>query len=156
MFLSRVPFPRFIRFWLPVIIWMIVIFAASTGLGSPQNTSRFLRPLLRWFNPEISDATIKEIQFFIRKCAHGTEYCILALLLWRARRHSTSHEKKPWLWSEARFAILLAACYAGTDELHQLFVSTREASVIDVAIDTSGAIMAMLLLFWAGRLRKQW
>jgi VanZ family protein len=155
--LSRpVSFGRLIKSWLPVLLWMAVIFAGSTNLGSPQNTSRFIGPFLRWLNPDISNETINAIQFFIRKCAHGTEYGMLAFLAWRARRSSQLTEKKSWHWMDAFIAILIAAFYAATDEFHQSFVSTRQASAWDVGIDTTGAAVTMILLYTLGRWRKWW
>ena len=49
-------------------------------------------------------------------------------------------------------AFLLTAVYAGTDEFHQIFVPTREASIADWGADVAGAAFAMgtafLLLRW--------
>src|SRR5262245_55363881 len=75
----------FLLYWLPVLLWMSLIFGMSTDLGSARHTSRFLRPILRWFNPNVSDETIRNIQLGIRKTAHVTEYAVLSFLIWRAR-----------------------------------------------------------------------
>jgi hypothetical protein len=40
------------------------------------------------------------------------------------------------------------------DELHQLFVPSREASVVDVLIDASGAVLALLFL-WTVRIWRK-
>src|SRR5688572_23088090 len=98
---------------------MAVIFAGSTGLGAPRNTSRFIGPILRWFAPGMSEETEHAIVFTIRKCAHAVEYAILAVLVWRARRSSSQPPATGWRWSEAAFAILISGLYAVTDELHQ-------------------------------------
>src|ERR1700737_1319963 len=60
--------------WVPVIAWMVLIFAGSTDALSAEQTSRFLVPFLRWLNPEISVATIAAIHFALRKLGHLTEY----------------------------------------------------------------------------------
>src|SRR5438045_5204621 len=78
--------PRFVRYWMPAIIWMALIFVGSTDVLSAQHTSRFLVPFLRWLDPQISLAALAQIQFAIRKLGHLTEYAILAMLLWRALR----------------------------------------------------------------------
>src|ERR1043165_4687728 len=91
----------FLKVWLPVLAWMIFIFVGSTDLLSAEHTSRFIGPFLRWFSPDISDATIGSIQLIVRKCGHLTEYAILAALLCRALRQSTA-----WI------AFLIAALYA--------------------------------------------
>lgn len=137
-----------IRYWLPVALWMAVIFTASTGSFSAQNTSRFIGPFLRWFAPTLTDATVYQVQFAVRKTGHAVEYAILAALLWRAlhRPHpSTSSPQR----SPCRCAALALACcatYAATDELHQHFVSTRQASGADVLLDTAGATAGLLLI----------
>ena len=76
--------PRFVRYWMPAIVWMALIFLGSTDMLSAEHTSRFLVPFLRWLDPQISLATLNTIQIGIRKLGHLTEYAILAVLLWRA------------------------------------------------------------------------
>src|SRR5437773_43599 len=77
---------RFVRYWMPAIVWMAVIFLGSTDMLSAEHTSRFLVPFLRWIDPQISLAALNAIQLGIRKLGHLTEYAILAMLLWRALR----------------------------------------------------------------------
>ena len=74
----------FLKYWLPLVIWLGVIFVGSTDLMSTQHTSRFIVPFLRWLDPHISWAAINTIHTVIRKLGHVSEYAILALLLWRA------------------------------------------------------------------------
>jgi VanZ family protein len=63
---------------------MAVIFGGSTDLLAECRTSRIIGPIMRWFDPHISDAAIGRVQFVVRKAAHVTEYAVLALLVWRA------------------------------------------------------------------------
>jgi VanZ family protein len=51
--------------------------------------------------------------------------------------------------------VLFVALYAASDEFHQLFVATRDASLRDVAIDTFGAVLGIILLWGIYRLRKR-
>ena len=132
---------------------MTLIFAGSTDVLSPAHTSRFLGPFLRFFYPHLSDAAFWKIQFFIRKCGHFSEYAVLAILVWRAVRPM---DRRGWLWADARFAVMICMAYASSDEFHQSFAPTRVASVIDVMIDTSGAMAGILLLWLLGRWRKKW
>ena len=74
----------FLKYWLPVLIWLGVIFIGSSDLMSAEHTSRFLIPFLRWLRPDISPETLALIQFVMRKAAHVTEYAILAFLFFRA------------------------------------------------------------------------
>jgi VanZ family protein len=146
----------FLIYWLPVGIWMCLIFTASSDKASYQHSSRILGPFLHWLFPHLSDTVINNIIYFFRKCAHLTEYAILALLLWRAMRQPIRRDSRPWDWRIARLSILIVALYAATDEFHQLFVPTRDAALHDVLIDTIGGSVGILLLWSLGRWRKQW
>jgi VanZ family protein len=96
--------------WMPVVAWAALIFglssipSLSTGLGV-------------W----------DEI---LRKCAHATEYAVLAVLLVRAL-------ERP------RLAFALAVVYAASDEFHQTFVRGRHGSPYDVLIDAAGAAIGL-------------
>ena len=147
---------RFFKYWVPVILWMALIFGASTNLGAPRNTSRIIGPFLRWLVPNIADTTVEAVQYSIRKTGHVTEYAILSLLLWRARRKTFSEDPHGWSWSDARFAIFISALYAASDEFHQSFVSTRQASIWDVLLDTAGAAGGIFLLWKIGRRLNYW
>jgi VanZ family protein len=130
-----------IKFWLPVLAWMIFIFIGSTDLLSAEHTSRFIGPFLRWFSPAITDAAIASVQLFVRKAAHLTEYAILAALLCRGFRQS-----RRLLWA-AMLAFVLAVISAALDEFHQSFVASRTGSTWDVIIDCLGAL-AGLVIYW--------
>ena len=133
----------FLKYWLPVLIWVGVIFVDSTDLMSVEHTSRFIVPILLWLKPGMAPETIQSILFAVRKCAHMAEYAILALLLWRALRSGpTLRTKRPVL-----FGAVLVACivFAASDEFHQSFVKSRTPSVRDVILDTAGALFGLLI-----------
>ena len=69
----------------------------------------------------------------LRKCAHVTEYAILGLLLVRALGRELP-------------ALLLGVAYAASDELHQHFVTGRHGAPVDVAIDTAGLLIGIVLV----------
>jgi len=76
------------------------------------------------------------------KVLHFLEFGLFYLLAWKA-------------FSRHRFvaAFLLTAFYAGSDEFHQIFVFTREASILDWLADIAGAGCAaagIVLLLRAG------
>jgi hypothetical protein len=78
-----------------------------------------------------------------RKCAHVTEYAVLALLLWRALRSvPTLHTKRLLVFGAA---LLGCALFAASDEFHQTFVKSRTPSVRDVLLDTGGALLGLLI-----------
>ncbi len=133
----------FLKYWLPLLIWLGVIFLGSTSLMSAEHTSRLIVPILLWLKPGMSPKTIWIILVIMRKCAHVSEYAILALLLWRALRSGpTLRTKLPTLFN----AVLLAcAVFAASDEFHQSFVKSRNPSVGDVLLDVVGALFGLLI-----------
>ena len=141
------------RFWryAPLVIWMAVIFAASTGALSGANTSRVLGPILRWMIPHISEAQIEIAHFILRKAAHFTEYAILALFAARAFVTS-SHAALRRLFFQV--ALTLVVVFSVTDELHQSLVATRTGSIYDSFIDIAGGLTA-LTVFTLLRRRSQ-
>jgi VanZ family protein len=138
-----------LKYWLPVVAWMIFIFIGSTDLLSAEHTSRFIGPFLRWLTPDVSDATIASVQLVIRKCAHLTEYAILAALLFRAFR-----QRQPRVGRALAMSFLLAAVYAALDEFHQSYVVSRTGSPWDVLIDCGGALAGVLIYRRVIRNRK--
>ena len=126
---------------------MALIFSASSDRGSFQHSSRIIQPLLLWLFPHLEAATVHEVVVAVRKCAHLTEYAILAVLIWRAFSKRLGMEPCPWRWKHAGQALLLVVLYAATDEFHQLFVPTREGSILDVLIDTTGAAFGLLVVW---------
>ena len=146
----------FLKYWAPVIIWMIVIFSASTDAFSSRHTSRFIGPFLRWFKPNISDEAINTVQSVVRKGAHVTEYAILSILFWRALRKPERQDERAWQWRHAAIAFLIATAYAISDEFHQSFVPSRTAQSTDVLFDSSGALLGLIVVWLFGRWRNYW
>lgn len=134
----------FLRYWLPLLVWMALIFVGSSDLMSAEHTSRFIVPFLRWLDPNISLETILQVHFYVRKAAHVSEYTILAALLYRALVNTILQSR-----ALLSAAIVLLGCslYAMTDEFHQSFVPSRTASARDVAIDSAGALIGLLIIY---------
>src|SRR6266540_2653298 len=142
-----------LRTWFTVAFWMGLIFFLSTDELSDQRTSRIIGPLLRWLDPGISDAVVRKIQYAVRKCGHLGEYAILAILFHRALDPATINPTRRWTWSQTGWALLLTALYACTDEFHQAFVPSRQATVWDVLIDTVGGGLGLFGRWMTGRWR---
>jgi VanZ family protein len=134
---------HFLKYWLPLVIWLSVIFVNSTNLMSAEHTSRYIVPFLLWLKPGMSPQTIWTILVFVRKCAHVIEYAILALLLWRAFRSIATLRAK----MSMSFGVVLLGCalFAASDEAHQRFVKSRTPSVHDVFLDVAGALVGLLI-----------
>jgi VanZ family protein len=133
----------FLRYWLPFLVWITLIFVGSTDLMSAEHTSRFIVPFLRWLDPTISVETLMQVHFYVRKAAHVCEYAVLAALLYRALVNTILRGRI--LWSAA-IVLLVCGLYAMTDEFHQSFVPSRTASARDVAIDSAGALFGLLVI----------
>ena len=133
----------FLKYWAPVIAWILLIFLASGDLMSAEHTSRFLVPFLRWLNPDISAEALAEIHFCVRKAAHVTEYAILALLVSRAVFREANRN---WARSTLFVGVWIACTVvAASDEFRQSFAESRGASPWDVMIDSAGAIFGLLI-----------
>ena len=135
---------------MPVITWMVLIFAGSSDVLSAEHTSRFLVPFLLWLNPSMSYHTIAAIHVVVRKAGHVTEYAILAALLWRALHGSFSALSRRTI---SFCTIVVAAAFAASDEFHQSFVPSRTATVHDVFIDCCGVMLAVALCILFSRQR---
>jgi len=145
---------EFGKYWLPALLWMVAIFTASTDLGSTQHTSRIIGPVLHFFWPSISDQAVHDIQVMVRKIGHLGGYAVLAILVWRARHRGIF--TRQWSARRAAFAEFICLVYAISDEFHQSFVPTREASIVDVMIDCAGAAAGLLALWIFGKVRAKW
>lgn len=143
----------FTKYWLPVLIWSVVIYSASSDNKSMHHSSRIIEPILRWLIPSISDTAVHSTVFVARKGAHVTEYAIFAMLLWRSFRSTIWRSAVGWPWRCAFAAWLVAALFAMSDEWHQLFVPGRQGSAWDVLIDSAGAAAGILFIWWARRWR---
>jgi VanZ family protein len=138
-------------YWLPVLIWMGVIFSASGDAFSAGHTSRIIGPLLQWLFPTISAGQIAAVQLAVRKASHMLEYAVLSWLVWRALARPQRHQPQPWSWRLAGIVLAVCLIYATSDEFHQCFVPSRMGSVLDVLWDGCGATLGLISLWVIGR-----
>jgi VanZ family protein len=125
---------------------MAIIFIGSTDLGAASHQSRFLIPLLQWLG--LGEAAIRGVILTLRKCAHLTEYALLAVLLWRGLwRRPVLTPRAPWRLRDAVLPFGICVLYATLDEIHQAFVPSRTGSPVDVMIDAGGAAIGLALLW---------
>lgn len=126
------------------IIWMLVIFVFSAQKSEESTklsngAGRYVVTAVnevmdKGWNEDTVEEYALAIDHPVRKLAHATEYAILALLWFGA------------LGSQVK-SVGIAFLYACTDEFHQLFVPGRAGLFTDVLIDTSGATVAMLIVW---------
>jgi VanZ family protein len=148
---SRIEHNR-LRRYVPLILWMALIFLASTGEFSTANTGLVIEPLLRWLFPHINDERVAFIHFLARKCGHFSGYAVLGSLAARAFISST-HVRLRRNWFLA--ALLLVGLYALSDEYHQGFVPSRTGSIYDSLLDMTGGLTALVFAaVWRKRGRR--
>lgn len=133
---------QFYMSWVLVFAWMgaIFYFSSQEGLVSHQKSFSVANTIEKAIEmilqkDIITEQNYKGFEFLIRKIAHVTEYFILSFLFLRAFIASKFSFKKSIVFT-AIFSIL----YAATDEIHQIFVSDRGPSPVDVMIDSIGIL----------------
>ncbi|HAM49620.1 MAG TPA: hypothetical protein DCP92_02585 [Nitrospiraceae bacterium] len=127
-----------LKYWLMVVLWLSLIFVLSGKTFSSLNAAAIIKPLLHSLFPEMAEKTLNAIHYSLRKFWHIIEYYILGLLLFHAFLR-VSKGSLPWRWIVLA-AIVVLLCAAG-DEFHQSFVPGRNASIVDVGIDTVGGVL---------------
>jgi VanZ family protein len=125
----------------PPLLMMVLIFAASTDVGSPEHSGRIVERILTWLGlaQRLTPGEFGLVHHYVRKLGHVTEYALLATLLHRA----AARERARWTVRLVAGVIAVTALYAATDEFHQRFVPTRGPSVADVLLDTAGAMLGL-------------
>jgi VanZ family protein len=155
--------PNVIRIiWIMVLIgWMALIFIKSNEPYQAQD----IRPYLtEWFPPSSINNWLPHLEFYfsgqlltwkepyvllefiIRKSAHVTEYAVLTWL-WLVNIQATALKRYTFIISP-----VMVMVYAASDEWHQSFITGRTGHAIDVAVDSIGMLIVMLVwLAWSWR-----
>ena len=136
-----------------VLVWMGVIFFFShqPSVQSEHISGGFCGQIVsgadKIFDLQLTQAEkddiAERIEFPVRKAAHMTEYAVLSLLLSAFYRGILRNGR---YWYPA--SLVTAALYAGTDEIHQLFIPGRSGEFRDVCIDSAGAALGLLILYF--------
>lgn len=152
-------------FFVLMLTWMLVIFvfSARDSVESTEDSyrvgmevGRLVVPAFNSLSKEEQTAFAAAVDFPIRKTAHAAEYAILGVLtigtLYDARRRNGRY-------ISVRGSILaawaVAAAYAVSDEIHQLFVPGRSGQLSDVLLDSAGALAGVLLGVFFMRKKKR-
>ena len=127
-----------------VVLWMAVIFlfSAQTSQRSKELSGAVMEQLTiqqtDMFSTEEETPEQEFLHTLIRKGAHLAEYAVLSMLVAYALWALDLPAKAKWL-----LPVAVASLYAVTDEVHQYFVPGRACRLVDVGIDTCGAIFGM-------------
>lgn len=126
---------------LPALLWMSVIFLLShqeAGTSSALSSGLSLR-LLSFFEGLGILIPKEGFHLFLRKGAHFFAYLLLGIFI------AFGLEAKSI--KEYGYTLLLCTLYAISDEFHQTFIPGRSGDVLDVLLDSAGALTGILL--WA-------
>ena len=113
------PFKRFAYYWLPVLLYCLLIFIQSSFPASEHV-------------PEFD---------FSDKLLHVGAYAVLGFLLYRAFSAKDNGATPVRLIA---MSIFLTALYGASDEIHQYFVPSRSAELLDFAADAIGGILGVM------------
>ena len=140
--------------WIITIVWMVFIFRMSSESGEDSSERS------KFYLDVITSITGKKIisEYTLRKVSHVIEYSILAILAFLAIRFTNKISEKT-SYAESRVKIIksdnemyiimslwLSSLFAIVDEYHQLFVSGRNGSILDVAIDFAGIVITLIII----------
>jgi VanZ family protein len=119
------------------------LFPLTNDTLSSNSTSYFIVPIIKWFLPNASQATINTLHILFRKSVHFFEYAFLAFLLFRGFRRGN----KSWSWKWIIYAGLIAIGYGFLDEFLQTLITSRTGSIFDWVIDSTGALSTLGIIY---------
>lgn len=137
-------------FWfIPTIVWMIVIFRFSGQQGelsaslSYKVTQEISEVLHETVMPGRSVAELTELLHpAVRKAAHMAEYAVLFTLLFLSFFFSVLATRS------AAISIVISFVYACVDEFHQTLVSGRSGNPLDICVDMTGVLIAVAIVLF--------
>lgn len=120
---TAMPFRRFLIYWLPVILYCLLIFIQSA-----------LPPAIETEGVPMGD-----------KFLHLAAYLFMAALFFRALKATRPMARPIWLWTAS---VLFTILYGASDEIHQSFVPARSADILDFLADAAGAVIGAAAAAW--------
>lgn len=136
--------------WVGIIFW----FSLQPGDVSSDMSATFGRKMLAWLAPGLLDkvevVSSEQLEFWhflMRKGAHFLEYLVLGILSALTLSEMRLRHKNIWA---VGFCVMVAAM----DETIQLFVPGRAGRIMDVYLDSIGAVTGMMVLFCCHTRRK--
>lgn len=129
------------------ILWACFIFSFSlqpAEISSEMSggVGRWIvENLFPWYVGRLESMSQEMLDFLhtlLRKCAHFSEYFVLGILSTMTMFQTKRQHKKTT-------SLVLCALVASVDETIQLFVSGRSGQLSDVLLDSTGALVAIVL-----------
>lgn len=127
------------------VIWGNSLLPGSDSGSLSGGVTEFIMALLG-----LPESSAEMLHTLIRKMAHFTEFaCLSVLLTWLCGMLGQKG------FHLAALPVCGGMAAALVDETIQLFTPDRGPSLVDVWIDTSGAVTGMMLLLWGHHLIKR-
>jgi VanZ family protein len=114
---------NFLYYWVPPLTWMGLIFYMSS-------------------QKSIAITTNVVTDFVTFKTLHMIEYAFLFFLFYRAFQSIKSKANK----ISGLFSFPIVILYSLTDELHQLFIPSRQGRIRDVLFDIFGMLVMYVII----------
>ena len=137
------------------VFWMALIFhfsdqkADASAQISGSMTYRMVEEINQIFHLDWEEGILlqyaEKLEHPVRKAAHMTEYAILAVIFVANCMQYPRLKKRCYVWAQ-----MGATFYAATDEFHQLFIEGRSGEFKDVCIDSTGALIGLLVVWGIG------
>jgi len=115
---------KFVKWWLPLLLWMGVIFAGSS-IGSL---------------PRVGG---KATDGVAHRVAHMLEFAVLGALVLRATSSGQRITKR-----ELIITVIVVALYGASDEFHQRFTPGRSSEGLSVLFDVAGGLAGAWVYRW--------
>ena len=133
-----------------VVIFMLFIFYMSSREGdkSTGDSSAVINFIKIYLGIDLDMISNGNASFIVRKTAHATEYMVLFILIYMVTKEYWNIKRKVLL------SLIITICYSISDEVHQYFVPGRDMRIFDVMVDSTGALIGVILLKIKNRLKK--
>ena len=133
---------------------------------SASHTGRYLYPFLTWLFGPLDPVRYAYWHGLARKAGHVVGYGILCWLYFRAWRatltqgeaseYGSPRSYHPWSLKWAALALLFTAIVASMDEWHQSYIPSRTGTWHDVLLDSTAALVVLILIrLWIRRRTRQ-
>ena len=133
-----------------LIITFIVIFNFSNQIGEKsgglsreitEDMTKNVQSIQKLEENE-KNKVLKKIEHIIRKTAHLLLYTLIGIITMSLMcTYNVKGSKR------IETSLIVGVIYAVSDEIHQIFIPDRTASIIDVGIDSCGVLVGSLIVF---------
>lgn len=134
------------KFFMLALLWMAMIFYMSnqpSHISSAQSGGVIAMlsdvPIVGNIIEKMIELDIA--QFIIRKAAHLSAFCILAILIFMS-----FYDDIKKINIVAFKSMVFTFLYACTDEFHQFFIPGRSSELRDVIIDSTGGFIGIIIV----------